>query len=125
MGQKNDVTVAVLCPLLGDEDELVAAAAARALPTLVGTRGLECATSASLRFLQGVPPWNRRAAVMTLGDLASKGDALVLKALVALLKGETDWSVRAAVARVLPMLAVRGDGVAYNCLMGLMQDLNP
>eukprot|EP00445_Apocalathium_hangoei_P022051 CAMPEP_0203900750 /NCGR_PEP_ID=MMETSP0359-20131031/42978_1 /ASSEMBLY_ACC=CAM_ASM_000338 /TAXON_ID=268821 /ORGANISM="Scrippsiella Hangoei, Strain SHTV-5" /LENGTH=519 /DNA_ID=CAMNT_0050824271 /DNA_START=19 /DNA_END=1574 /DNA_ORIENTATION=+ len=118
------LAVATLGPALGDADERVATAAARALPRLVHARGHAPAVAAARRQLRAAPVGTRRAAVGALGELAEKGDTVVVDALVVLAKCEPEWSVRLAVARAIAQVATRGDAHAYGCLEELMQDPN-
>lgn len=112
-----------LGPMLADADVRVSTAAAKAMRQIV-PRGDAAGVATVMPLLRHSSSSVRRVAVTTLSEVTLRGDTAVVEAVAALGQEELDWTVRLAVARALPRIAVRGDPSAHACLLRLLQDLN-
>lgn len=121
LGSLSDLAVTHLGKALGDPDEQVSVAAARALPRLV-SRGNQVAIDAAHAHLHHRLPWARRSALTVLAELAPCGDAVTVSAAIAAVRNDMDWRVRAAAARTLARVALRGNTAVCMALEAGMRD---
>mmetsp|Transcript_66754 Transcript_66754/g.186126 ORF Transcript_66754/g.186126 Transcript_66754/m.186126 type:complete len:306 (-) Transcript_66754:250-1167(-) len=113
---------ACLSAALGDGDDRVAIAAAKALAKLAGRCGDAAAVAVRKCLLHHRSARARQAAAAALVEIAQRGDAAAVASLGDAARGDEDWHVRAVAARGLPRLAFRGDEEALTALGCCLRD---
>lgn len=118
---RREMSTSCLRAALLDKDSRVCTAAAKCLPRLV-TSGDALTIAVASRCLRHAAAGGRRSAIMTLAEVARRGDAVLVAKVAAAAEHDSEWEVRAAACLALPRLADRGDEVAQRALQHCMGD---